>query len=150
MKRVSITRRTLVAIVAGVGVLGAGALPPAAGAVTTTFGFSGGTQAFTVPEGVTSVRITAIGARGGVGGDAANVGAGAGGAPGFGGLAVADVAVAPGQSLFVNVGGIGGAGTKGPANFTTPVSGGAGGFNGGAAGGPAGGGAGRGRWRRRQ
>src|SRR5262249_9401481 len=71
-----------------------------ASADTFNFGFTGGEQTFTVPSGVTSIRVIAIGGHGGIG---------AGGtAGGFGGWTVGDVAVKPGQTLFVDVGGNGG------------------------------------------
>ncbi len=92
-------------------------------ATTTSFGFTGGEQTFTVPAGVTSIHVVAIGGRGGAGGKGAPVG-------GFGGLAVADLAVKPGQVLYVEVGGNAGAGAIG-----SPFAGGAGGFNGGGGGG---------------
>ena len=80
-----------------------------------TFLYTGGEQTFTVPAGVTTLHVVAIG--------------GAGGASAvFGGAAAqvtADLAVTPGQTLYIEVGGKGKDG----------ASGGAGGFNGGAAGG---------------
>jgi hypothetical protein len=73
-------------------------------------------QTFTVPANVTSVHVAAIGGKGGAG-------AGEGGLGGFGAMASADLAVTPGQILYVEVGG----------NGADGASGGAGGFNGGAA-----------------
>ena len=70
-------------------------------AQATVFSFTGGEQSYTVPAGVSSLSITAIGAPGG--------------GPQSGGLAAgrgADVSgvvdVAPGQVLYVEVGGTGG------------------------------------------
>ncbi|MFZ4656017.1 MAG: InlB B-repeat-containing protein, partial [Caldilineaceae bacterium] len=82
-----------------------------------TFNFTGAAQQFTVPAGVTSVTIQADGAQGN---DFA-----AGG--GEGGTVQATISVTPGETLYVYVGGQGGARTGG--------DGGAGGFNGGGAGG---------------
>jgi hypothetical protein len=84
---------------------------------------TGHEQTFVVPEGVRSLNIGTVGAPGG-NGTFSNA-SGDPGYPGTGGVAVADVAVTPGRTLYVLVGGIGG----------TRRQGGAGGFNGGGAGG---------------
>jgi hypothetical protein len=91
---------------------------------TVTFFPTGGQQTFTVPAGVSSLNVAAVGGSGG----------GAGGAApgGFGGRASGDLSVTPGQVLFVEVGGNGGSGSGS----------GAGGFNGGGAGGSGTGGGG--------
>lgn len=94
----------------------------AASAQTVTFLSTGAEQTFTVPEGVTSIRMVAIGGRGG---DGSPNGAAPGGSGGFGATVAADIAVTPGQTLFVEVAGNGG----------SAASGGAGGFNGGGEGG---------------
>lgn len=91
-------------------------LPASAGAATETFLPTGGEQTFTVPAGVTSIKVIAVGGQGGTGGGAPNAG-------GFGAVAIANLPVDPGQTLFVNVGG------NGEDAFGN--SGGAGGFNGG-------------------
>jgi hypothetical protein len=91
-------------------------VPASAGAETQTFVPTGGEQTFTVPSGVTSIHVIAVGGRGGTGS-----GAPVGG--GFGAVAIADLAVTPGQVLYVNVG------EKG--ENASGFSGGAGGFNGG-------------------
>lgn len=88
---------------------------------TTSFTYTGGEQSFTVPAGVTSLHVTAVGAPGGLG-----VGNQAFGNA-LGGLVVADLTVSPGQLLYVEVGGAGGNGSA--------ASGGFGGFNGGGNGG---------------
>jgi len=81
------------------------------------FGYSGGLQTFTVPDGVTSVVITAFGAQGASG-------TGTAGGPGaLGGQAGGQLAVTPGQILNIFVGGA--------------ASGQAGGYNGGGTGGGA-------------
>ena len=92
-----------------------------AGTVVTAFDFTGAPQAFQVPSGVCRIRIEVVGAAGGSGGTA--------GAPGAGAAATAELAVTPGETLRVRVGGSGG-----EAMGTTP---GAGGWNGGGAGGGA-------------
>ena len=91
------------------------------------FNFTGGPASFTVPAGVTSIRIVAI---------APNGGADAGGAVigGRGGRAEATISVVPGTMLTVRVGGQGATGVDG--------SSGAGGFNGGGSAGLGGGGGG--------
>lgn len=87
---------------------------------SATFTFTGEVQTFTVPAGVTSMAITAQGAEGGTGG-ISNSGSG------LGGLVNATLAVTPGSTLNIFVGGQGGTGTG--------AGSGAGGFNGGAPGG---------------
>jgi hypothetical protein len=98
-------------------------------AATTTFSFTGGEQTFVVPQGVTSLNVVAIGGEGGTG--ASGTG-GTGGAGGFGARAVADLAVNPGQLLFIEVGG---SGNPGGATGTGVT----GGFNGGGTAGASGG-----------
>lgn len=109
-----------------IAVSGAGlmvALGPAASAFayTRTFPSTGVEQVFTVPTGVHTVHVRAVGGHGGTGGNESLINGG------FGAVAVADLAVSPGQTLYVEVGLNGGDGTVDVA--------GAGGFNGGAAGG---------------
>jgi hypothetical protein len=100
-----------------------GAFAPAAKADTLIFGSTGAEQSFTVPAGVTSVGVVAVGGRGGAGG-------GSGPAGGFGARVSADLAVTPGQLLYIDVG------TNGLAGSFAPVfnGGGLGGFNGGGGG----------------
>ncbi|KAA0232583.1 MAG: hypothetical protein JJLCMIEE_03346 [Acidimicrobiales bacterium] len=83
------------------------------------FEYTGAAQTFTVPTDVCAVNITADGAQGG------NVSPDGGG--GLGASAAVTIAVTPGESLQVNVGGRGGDGGSDPP--------GAGGFNGGGSGG---------------
>ncbi len=92
-------------------------------AATKVFSFTGAEQTFTVPGGVHSIGVVAIGGAGGVGG----------GAGGFAARVSADVDVIPGQTLYVEVGGQG---------KDSGGAGGAGGFNGGGAGGGGAGGGG--------
>jgi len=95
----------------------------AAQTVTCDYSYTGAEQTFTVPSGVHTLQVSAIGAAGG------------GAAGGAGGEASAAVTVTPGATLYVEVGGTGAA-----------AAGVAGGFNGGGAegGGPTVGGAGSG------
>jgi Glycine rich protein len=90
--------------------------------VIKTFLFTGAEQTFTVPGGVTTLGVTAIGGYGGAATDSV------GGAPAD---VVGSVTVTPGQTLYVEVGGVG----------QTIGEGGEGGFNGGGNGGGGGGGA---------
>jgi len=87
-------------------------------ATTATFRYTGAEQTFRVPAGVRGLEAFVVGAPG------ATIGTASGG---FGAVAVADIAVQPGQILYVEVGGIGGQ----PSGFVA----GTGGFNGGAPGG---------------
>ena len=103
---------------------------PATVTGTATFS-SPGSYLFTVPAGVTSITVTAIGAAGGAGGGG---GSGIGGGAGEGASVTASVAVVPGEQLFVGVGAPGGVGAVPGA---LPAAGGIGG--GGAGGSPVGG-----------
>jgi Glycine rich protein len=96
-----------------------------AAANTQTFNYTGNEQTFTVPANVTSVEVTAIG---GHGGSAAASGGAAAEVSGA-------LAVAPGETLYVEVGGNGQNGNPDGGGLA------AGGFNGGAPGGAGGGGA---------
>src|SRR5690242_2626437 len=62
---------------------------------TCTFQYTGAQQTFSVPAGVTSIHVDAVGAPGGSNGLAPG---------GLGGTASADLTVTPGQTLFVEVG----------------------------------------------
>ncbi len=97
----------------------------AAQAATQTFSYTGAEQTFTVPAGVTSVDVTAVG---GHGGSAAASGGAAAQVSG-------ELGVTPGETLYVEVGGNGENGNPGGNTVA------AGGFNGGAPGGAGGGGA---------
>src|SRR3954469_6898411 len=81
-------------------------VPAVASASTKTFSFTGGEQTYTVPPGVTSLYITAIGARGG--GPLDSTGPG-----GRGARVPAVISVTPGATLYVEVGGVGGSPTGG-------------------------------------
>jgi hypothetical protein len=110
-------RRARLKVVLSLGVvIAAGAAPGVARAADVTFLPTGAEQTFTVPAGVTTVHAVAVGGKGADG-------AQSGGAGGFGALASADLAVTPGQTLYIEVGGNG--------------SGSTGGFNGGGDGGSA-------------
>ena len=69
----------------------------AAEAATSTFNYTGSQDTFVVPPGVTSININAQGASGWSG---SNPG-------GLGGSATGDLAVSPGQTLYIYVGGQG-------------------------------------------
>jgi hypothetical protein len=84
-----------------------------------TIHFTGSVYNYTIPCGVTSVHIETVGAAGAAGATGGN--SASGGSGGLGGYAAGDLAVTPGQQLFVVVGGMG----------ATPT----GGFNGGGNGG---------------
>jgi LPXTG-motif cell wall-anchored protein len=105
--------------------------PQIAGVVTCVYNSTGTEQLFSVPTGVTSLDVTAIGGAGGTG-LASYDQAWAGGAGGAGGTAIATISVVPSSTLFVEVGGIGSAvGAYGGAfnggSATIGVEGGAGG-----------------------
>jgi RHS repeat-associated protein len=91
-----------------------------------TYNYTGGAQSWTVPVGATSVTAEAWGAAGGYSVSVSNQ-TYWGGSGGLGGYAKATLAVTPGESLQVNVGGKGGDGCFNAAGCT----GGVGGFNGG-------------------
>lgn len=85
---------------------------PQADSVACTFGFTGVEQTFAVPAGVGSLRVTAAGAAGGSPLDRHR----AGQVPGGRGAVVSGtVAVTPGSTLYIEVGGPGG--TDGQAGF---------------------------------
>ena len=93
------------------------------------FDYTGAPQTFTVPAEITQITISAQGAPGGQG-DSAPYGSGTPvsfGAGGDGALAIGTFTVTPGETTYVFVGGVGGAGA--------PTAGGAGGYNGGGNGG---------------
>ncbi|MHB1571321.1 MAG: glycine-rich protein, partial [Solirubrobacteraceae bacterium] len=101
MRRLSVRMLTCAAVYL-LGVLPASAALPAnctqsatAATVSCTYVSILNEQTFTVPAGVTSVQVTAVGARGG------DVGAVLGGP---GAIATAALPVTPGQTLYVEVG----------------------------------------------
>src|SRR5205823_9525534 len=69
-----------------------------------TFGFNGGTQTFTVPDGVHQIHLTAWGGSGGNGGARPGLYAAPGG---LGAEINLDAAVDPGETLLIQVGGRG-------------------------------------------
>ena len=93
-----------------------------------------GQDTFTVPAGVSSLQVTAVGAAGGVGGG--GFGASDGGAGGQGAKVTATLSPSS-STLNVDVGGNGTAGTTAPGGDQLTCSGGPGGANGGGAGGDA-------------
>jgi hypothetical protein len=100
--------------------LGSGAASGAGGATastTTTFHSTGGEQIFEVPNGVTSLDVFAVGGKGGSGASPTP------GLGGFGAAAAAKLAVTPGQTLFIEVAGNGGAGATALSGFNGGGSG---------------------------
>ena len=125
-----------IAVIAAVGAIagamlspvGADAAETASASFTTT-----GEHAFVVPAGVTSVQVTLVGGTGGEGSESHNTHKAPGGA---GRIAVATLAVSPGETLFAEVagnglsagmGGYGGGGTGGLRAFNGEGGGGGGG-----------------------
>lgn len=86
---------------------------------TTAFSFTGAFETWVVPTGITTITVDAYGAAGGTGNDVAQAG-------GLGARVVCDVAVTPGETLRVYVGGVG---TKSQLSANA-----GGGFNGGGTG----------------
>ncbi len=91
---------------------------------TVSYSYTGATSTFTVPAGVTSITVRALGSGGGIG----NSGGGNGGA---GGSSSGTLAVTPRHVLSILVGGAGGSGSYGGAGY----GGGGGGSTNGAGGG---------------
>ncbi len=116
---VHVGRLSAVAVTIG----GAGLLAmPLAQASTKVYVYTGAEQTFVVPSGVRSLHLEAIGAPGGAAFATPTTGPG-----GLGARVDADLAVTAGETLYIEVGGVGtpGAGASGPLNA----------FNGGGAGG---------------
>ena len=109
------------------------AAEPSASHATEKFGYTGATQAFTVPPHVRTISVVVTGAVGGKGSSGYDKSGGAGGRAD---RATADLDVNPGEALVIVVGGPGGEGGT--------FSSGSGGFNGGARAGHVGGGGGGG------
>jgi hypothetical protein len=80
---------------------GSGVAPAPSG--NQTFTYTGATQTFTVPAGVTSINVNMWGA----GGASNNVSGGASAKGGAGGFVNFTISVTPGESLTVNIGGKG-------------------------------------------
>jgi hypothetical protein len=117
--------RTLGLVLGCLSLLGLSAGATSAAAETQTFAYTGSEQTFTVPAGVSSIQVLAIGGHGGNGGKGGAAGGAAAEVQG-------ELSVKSGTVLYVEVGGEGVSG-RGPLH--------AGGFNGGAAGAGGGGGA---------
>jgi titin len=84
-------------------------LASASSTLSQTFNYTGSTQTFTVPDGVTSLTVTLTGGQGGRGGGDSQ------GSPtpgGYRGVVTGTIDVTPGQVLTVAVGGGGGTGTS--------------------------------------
>jgi hypothetical protein len=107
----------------------------APGSAQATFDYTGGEQTFVVPAGVWSVHVLAVGGHGGVA-DGSN----AGGRGGSAAQVTGELSVAPGEKLYVEVGGNGGEGSElNPGGFNGGAPGGGPAFNGGGFGGGGGG-----------
>ncbi|MFT4286404.1 PASTA domain-containing protein [Nocardioides sp.] len=121
---------TALSLAIGLGGLTVVAGPAAVGASSesVTFLSTGAEQTFTVPPGVTTIHALAVGGRGAAGGSG-------GGAGGYGALAIADLAVTPGQVLYIEVagnaeggtGGFNGGGNGGAGTYSDYLGGGGGG-----------------------
>ncbi len=98
-------------------------------ATTRTFSFTHTEQVFTVPAGATSIHVIAIGGHGGTGDFASNNG-------GAAAMASGDLGVTPGQTLYVEVAGVGGNAGFGSASSGGWNGGGPGFTGGGVGGGP--------------
>lgn len=124
MKSIAARRLSVAAIVSTVVTLGAllVALPQSALAgpttVTRTYSYTGSTDAFTVPSGITHLTVTIIGAEGGNGGADATPAPPPGG---YRGVVTGTLAVTPGQVLTVAVGSHGGTGAS-SVNAGTPAA----------------------------
>ncbi|MFC0453637.1 glycine-rich protein [Rhodococcus jostii] len=107
--------------------LPAGCMQGAGTQVTCTFTFTGNAQSFTVPEGITSLAVTATGGRGGnsTGSNGAILG-------GLAAVATGQLTVAAGDALYIQVGGNGGDG-DGEAGYNGGGGGGTGASGGGGA-----------------
>lgn len=90
--------------------------PSMFGPMTQRFGVTGHTDQFVVPSGVTDIQFDVQGAAGGTDNHSSSPN------PGFGGRVTGDLLVSPSQTLYINVGGVGGNGS---------TLGAAGGYNGG-------------------
>jgi hypothetical protein len=97
------------------------------------FHFTGTEQCFVVPANVTSIHAVLLGGIGGTG--YANAAGSTAGTAGHGAQVTADVAVTPGESIYVEVAGNGNAGSRTVDVRKPAVVAGNGGFNGGASGG---------------
>ncbi|GAB3822036.1 hypothetical protein GCM10028895_25530 [Pontibacter rugosus] len=87
--------------------------------IANVFNYTGEVQTYTVPAGVTSIKVDVVGASGGYSYPSSS------NKPGLGGRVQADIAVTPGDVLYIYVGGKGTDGRVG-AGITAP-----GGYNGG-------------------
>lgn len=93
---------------------------------TQTFGYTGSAQTFTVPQGVTSLSLTATGAEGGQGGSDQS---GPSPTGGYQGIVTGTISVTPGQTLTIDVGNGGatgaskvGAGASASVGGTNPLA----------------------------
>jgi hypothetical protein len=142
MRRTLMLLSTTVLAILLAGGLALAALSPAARAadgdcqplgseVVCTFDYTGAAQSWTVPEGITQATFAVYGAQGGSS-ETTAAGTSAGG---LGGKASATIAVDPGDTLQVNVGGAGGSGSNNVGGIAGFNDGGGGSDGGGGGGG---------------
>ena len=122
------TRRSLVAASGTLALVAALAPMAHASTVSQTFSYNGGEQTYLVPAGITAIEVTATGGSGGNGANSTG---------GLAAVATGEVAVTPGEILYVEVGGAGGAGNLSASSAAGGLDGGGGGASGAAGGGGA-------------
>src|SRR4051812_10085655 len=108
-RRTQLTTSLLVLAMAAGGVAIEAAPVAASSTITNTYSYTGGTQPFTVPAGVTSIIVTITGGQGGLGGGDSQ------GSPipgGYQGVVTGTIAVTPGDVLTIATGGGGGTGNS--------------------------------------
>jgi hypothetical protein len=106
---VSRQRLSRIAILGCVAALAVAAAPARADEVR--FDPTGAEQTFTVPTGVTTIRVVAVGAKGGTGDGFIDQN------PGLGAVASGDLSVTPGQVFYIEVGGNGSTGSGAQGGF---------------------------------
>ena len=103
--------RQRVSRIATLGCVGALVVAAPASADEVEFQPTGAEQTFTVPAGVTTIRVVAVGAKGGTGDGFIDQN------PGFGAVASGDLSVTPGQIMYIEVGGNGSTASNAPGGF---------------------------------
>src|SRR5689334_4671620 len=97
----ALLERTLRASILVVTALALPVMPGVALGASRTFSYTGAEQTYTVPDGVTTLFVTATGARGGGPTTGTSL------LPGEGAVAMGKISVTPGETLYVEVGGAG-------------------------------------------
>lgn len=116
------TKRRWTGIMAALLVGAFATLPTTAAASTQTFSFTGAQQTYTVPAGVTAIHITAVGAAGENSSFDGTINRAKGG---VGAEVSGTLSVTPGQTLYVEVGGVGQCNGAGPGGGSAGDGGGA-------------------------